>query len=631
MAFQSIKKLQPDSCPCMEYQMLEGIRKKFSKRGAPLPKGYLEFVRKKVKAMFPKGWDRSYLKFCETLSPPLSACEGTGRAQGGVLGSGLDHSSVLDICYGRTEFDPSKPGRDLCSDGILMADGTTRYRKRDRVTCQALVVQSAGKPRPLTKFPAETLALKPLHKTIYGWLSSKPWLLRGEITDERLKRAGFSMEKGMLVSGDYASATDNLPIEVVEVILEVLQKNAMFVPASIFKFAGEVIRPIAWCLEPGAPGTCAAAAADWEIEVVRGQMMGSVLSFPMLCLQNYLGLAWTCHVWRREMPPVLINGDDIIFQTPERSFVDRWMETVKDLGLEVEPTKTSVDYSYGSLNSTLIRWDEVTEYAKVVKTLRFGMLRRSENPTSLPASFYSFLGKPGDLPAGVRWRAACAWFSWHAVEMRDLSGCGYYPDELGFRGRLAFRLCEKYKLFRNRDPHDIIREPPVPVLGHNVALPPGECTIVNRGDYGEEFRMDIARSTASWKWGVEFEEVKVGQVNWALQLSCPARWRVRPDSLTDAIWQLSPGRIDRRLAREPDRVVWRRRFQRPWVKKELWPVLDIALIEQLCQEFEPLPPYQRAEEDLFMEETRGKGAQKEVEARGEMTEGTRLGPPDVVW
>nr|WAK77768.1 MAG: RNA-dependent RNA polymerase [Botourmiaviridae sp.] len=587
MAFQSIKKLQPDSCACMEPALLEGIRKKFSSRGPPLPSGYLEFVRRRTRAMFPKAWDSSYVKFCELLSPPISACEGSSRQNGGILGTGMDHAEILDAVFGRSDFDPSE-------FEAVPSCGFSRDPPKG-ITCQALVVQSAGKPRPLSKFKAESLLLKPLHKTIYGWLSKKKWLLRGGITDEKLQRAGFHKEGGCLVSGDYSSATDNLPIEVVEVILDELQKTACFVPSSIFKYARGILRPLMWCFEPD-------LEIDWEIKVVRGQMMGSLLSFPMLCLQNRLGLEWACHTEGRKVPPCLINGDDILYQVPDECFVSRWMRVVGELGLEVEPTKTSVSTEYGTLNSTLLRWKE-DQLLSVVHTLRFGQLRRSENPTSLSQSFFSFIGGVGSLPSGIRWRSAHAFFSWHSVELRDRSGCGYYPDELGFRGRLAFRLCEKFGLFRGRDPRDQIREPPVGHIQHNVVLPADQCTQVCRGDYGEEFGMEVARATASWKWGVEYETVKEGQVRWALSLACPARWRAVPSSLDDAKFQLrSSNRINFRLTSESERVIWRRRFSRPWEKKEIWPILDVALLEQL-REFCPLPKYSEVEDELILLKT----------------------------
>lgn len=329
------------------------------------------------------------------------------------------------------------------------------------------------------------------------------------------------------------------------------------------------------------------------------------------------------------MPPCLINGDDILFQSDE-AFVPYWMEVVGQLGLEVEPTKTSVSSEFGSINSTLLRWQE--DLLVVRHTLRFGQLRRSDNPTSLAQSFFSFIGKPGALNAPIRWRAANAFFSWHSVELRDRSGCGYFPDELGFRGRLAWRLCKKYGLFRGRDPRDQIREPPKGHIQHNVELPSDSCTIVSRGDFGEEFGMEIARATACWKWGWDYKNVKEGQSRWVLSLSCPARWRTQPDSLTDAKFLLRhSGTFNPVLSRESDLAVWRRRFQRPFEKKELWPVLDAALYEQL-REFEPLPSYQEVEGRLILRKgDEEKGLSKEVEANCEGSRPRNQGEPDLVW
>lgn len=75
--------------------------------------------------------------------------------------------------------------------------------------------------------------------------------------------------------------------------------------------------------------------------------MGSYLSFPLLCLHNYI-------MFRSEFgrsTPVRINGDDIVFRArPER--IDRWASLVKLAGLRLSLGKTLRHPRVFSLNST---------------------------------------------------------------------------------------------------------------------------------------------------------------------------------------------------------------------------------------------------------------------------------------
>lgn len=403
MSFQSVKKLLPDSCRCMESVLLDDLVDRLGKEPRVLPSGYLSFVKKEASYLFPKGWDSSYEGYCLSTAPPLTSCCEASRREGGALSvlSG-GQAEYLDCVFGNSAFE-ARPVRG-----------------------ELLVVQSAGKPRPLTKFAAESLRLKPLHKTIYAAISKRKWLLRGPPSKEALQRAGFNPQGGDLVSGDYASATDNLPIEVMEAVLEVALANACFVPRDIAELALRSCRPI-----------LRRKGSDEDIQIKVGQMMGSLLSFPLLCVQNYLAFRWSLRsAGVKAKVPVLINGDDILFQ--RSGHFHKWREVVGAVGLEVEVTKTSVSPSFGSLNSTLLRF--VDGFLQPVWTARFGMFRPADHPASLGASFHSFLK---DAPTEFRFNAGRQWFEWHIGELRS---AGVSLPSLGFRGLLSKRLASLYHL-----------------------------------------------------------------------------------------------------------------------------------------------------------------------------------------
>lgn len=493
MAFQSIKKGLPDSCRCMESSLLDGLVDNIvSGSPPPLPRGYLRYVAKTTSKLFPKAWDTAYEGYCRRFSPSLKATLTSGRANGGCLADlrntqEIDHSDYLEtVLFGRPDSHPLGP-----LFGALQ------------------VVQSAGKPRPLTTFDSDGHYLKPLHKTIYGYMSKKKWLCRGDVDRAKLRAAGFCRSRGLLVSGDYKSATDNLSIEVFETILRVILKKSAIVPPNIREFALRACRPFLFESKEDFGAFrfhMALMELDWREEAVKaethggqvfrpskGQMMGSYLSFPFLCLQNYLAFRYCFDSRGSKIPPVIVNGDDILFQST-REEADTWLGTVGSLGLEVELTKTSVDADYGSLNSTLLRWGP-DDYLFVVPTLRFGMLRPSEHLGNLGKSFDDFTrGEPGEC----KYRAGRVFFDFHLGEMKKSA---WSATSLGFRGDLAHSLCKKYGLL---SVDRLEGEYPPAWQPHDVVLPNALVAEVEKTELPDEVVEVSACEVASWKWSVGY-------------------------------------------------------------------------------------------------------------------------------
>jgi hypothetical protein len=477
MAFRSIKKLLPPACQCLEKGMVEQLMESMLRDPIKLPEGYLAFARKLAGELFPVGWDDTYRSHCLTTAPPLSACAERAVADGGCLeDSPLDQASFLDaVMQGR-----------LGSDRAMAVLG---------------VVQSAGKPRPLASFSSDTIVLKPLHKAIYDCLSRRKWLLRGELTNHRLAEAGFVEGGGSLVSGDYRSATDNLPIVVAEAVLDVAVSNATRVPGAIGDYAKRVLRPFIFQVRYdylNNTGDCPAdhqSNADFQMRA--SQQMGSLLSFPLLCVQNYIAFRWACFKTRTRSRniPILINGDDILFQSSE-SFATSWMETVSEVGLEVERTKTSISQEFGSLNSTLVRWSNGR--LKVVPTLRFGMLRQPEFPHNLSKVFRDFVSA-APRKGGVRFIAAREWFSWQRPSFKQ----GLSLAELGFEGSLAWRAAGREGILTLQKSRLLTGEtldkslPSVKDL-HNVVL--SGDNVVKVPSLTKEEELAFGLEVVAWKW-----------------------------------------------------------------------------------------------------------------------------------
>lgn len=472
LAFQSIKKLLPDACSCMHGSMLADLKSRLSRPPPRLPSGYLAFCREIVKEIFPTGWDKGWKSKTETFSPSLGSCVGSGRAAGGQL-------SAL-----------ATQGQDAWVQGLTTL--------KPKLRGELLLVNSSGKPRPLTRFEADSSDLRPLHGLIYDKLSEQPWLLRGDVTAEKLHEAGFRADGASLISGDYVSASDNLPIEVAELILDVIWSSSRFIPSSVLRFALAAQRPELAFEGPD-------HLRDTFVPTI-GQMMGSYLCFPLLCLQNYLAFRWGESVAGLNGTPVLINGDDILFQEDEE-FYNLWVDTIVGVGFEVERTKTSISHDWGTINSTLLR--KKSGSVVPVKTFRMGMLRRAEHPSGLGASFRTF-SRVG--PRRFWFRNGCAFLRHHIYLLR----WGCVAQDMGFYGRLArkvWKYCFRGALWVReselRLSSDLPSLEPVP-SPHSIVMASDEFQSFPAELINQEVVKGIGRWMAARKWqlGKTFVRVK---------------------------------------------------------------------------------------------------------------------------
>jgi len=204
-----------------------------------------------------------------------------------------------------------------------------------------VAVDTGGKVRLLTVPPGEFALLQPLHSIMYDHLSRKKWLLRG---DAKAARFGdFCRVPGeVFVSGDYESATDSLNQVVQKEILQAVLDRAVHVPYGIRGLAMNSLSSKLTDFTDREPGE--------TVQVSNGQMMGFPLSFPLLCLVNYLAFIF---VVGRDAP-VRVNGDDIVFRA-KRAVAQQWIDNVGKSGLKLSVGKTMVDRTFFTLNSTLFK------------------------------------------------------------------------------------------------------------------------------------------------------------------------------------------------------------------------------------------------------------------------------------
>lgn len=314
----------------------------------PPPPGYLTFLATELDKMFPWGWDRGYGSHVGRHAPLESACLEFSRSKGG--------SRAFAHQYGRDAFS------DFCR-----AEGLPSWKVPHLVRYS--IVRTGGKDRGVTVSSGAAQFLAPLHRTLYDFISKFDWVLRGEAKPARFSR--FQALAGeVFVSGDYESATDNLSLETAEFILDRILSKATRVPAHIREYAMCSLRAIIQYPD----GSLVAQK--------RGQLMGNFLSFPLLCLQNYLAFKFLVP----RSVPVKINGDDIVFRATQKEF-ECWSNGVSALGLTLSRGKTLVNGRAFSLNSAFFWAGKGT--VRGLPVLRGSMLQSEGVPSC--GSFSRFI------------------------------------------------------------------------------------------------------------------------------------------------------------------------------------------------------------------------------------------------
>lgn len=212
--------------------------------------------------------------------------------------------------------------------------------------CRTELVFSSGKPRVVTLYSAEnTRRLGPLHYSLYESLRRKGWLLVGDPTDKHVQH----LTGAAFLSFDYQSATDNIKCEYVRAAIEVLKERADHLDDSEIE-ALDVLGRLNL-------GDCEASS---------GQPMGSVMSFPLLCLINktvvdlamnrlLIGGEIGFNEWSKH--PCLINGDDLLIREPRSTTNLRALivDEGRRIGLVVNEEKTLVSDSDAEINSTYFK------------------------------------------------------------------------------------------------------------------------------------------------------------------------------------------------------------------------------------------------------------------------------------
>jgi hypothetical protein len=209
------------------------------------------------------------------------------------------------------------------------------------------------KVRTITAGIGETFCLKPFQRAMWEAMGLEPQFVLTHGTNNlntAVKRLYDSSVPGSVwISGDYSAATDSFAIEASKALLQGILESIDHEPTK--RWAMKEISPHL-LVYPGSSGLTPVLQES-------GQLMGSLLSFPLLCLLN------DCTAQFSGLTPdqYLINGDDILIRAPKK-FYPIWKKQVQEFGLELSLGKNYVHPRFGTVNSQLILDGDVVSSGK---------------------------------------------------------------------------------------------------------------------------------------------------------------------------------------------------------------------------------------------------------------------------
>jgi hypothetical protein len=230
-----------------------------------------------------------------------------------------------------------------------------------RPICRVVPLKEPLKVRIITAGEKDTKVLQPFQSAMWTALGhyeefcltngvkeledyreeTLPWINRIEskiqkILQESKERERLTGVPEYWLSGDYTAATDNFPMSCTNALIEGILSHITHQPTKDY---------VRWEISPHellypmniGPGN-----------QTSGQLMGSLLSFPLLCLLN----VHTLRTSGFSPGSFLVNGDDVVARgTLEQ--IDRWRKFAPTIGLELSLGKNFIDPEFCTVNSQL--------------------------------------------------------------------------------------------------------------------------------------------------------------------------------------------------------------------------------------------------------------------------------------
>jgi len=243
------------------------------------------------------------------------------------------------------------------------------------------------------------------------------------------------------VSGDYEAATDNIYLWATEFALRALFKRTRFKFPGTMNWFQEKYEQFLIDLSIQSFNNLQVTLPGGNVvDVKRGQMMGNILSFPLLCIIN--GAAT-----RLALGPdskFIVNGDDVAF-TATPQLYKRWKHVTSCVGLKFSLGKNYFARNFIMINSQYFVFSQSLKRLERVQVANVGLLNSAsllscddrtgreilpmETLTSLWKDFELTLTGPKMKARGER-----LFLKRYHRYIKDFPGSPYGPRELGCLG-----------------------------------------------------------------------------------------------------------------------------------------------------------------------------------------------------
>jgi len=228
------------------------------------------------------------------------------------------------------------------------------------------------KVRMITKPQSISYALKPLQLAMFEALKEHSCFEPCWNPDYNLDQCGVPKQGKVFLSGDYTAATDELNFHVSQIVVKLLQDE--------FKDDHFLSELIAW--EGGSHLVCYPTWTKIDSVIqTNGQLMGSLLSFPILTILNAFTMCKATNS-TLDTVPALFHGDDIAAQCTLEE-IQKWKETASSIGLQLSQGKNYISSNFVSIDSQLFvrQNDPKTKTPKMEKqvTGKFRLVKRDDD------------------------------------------------------------------------------------------------------------------------------------------------------------------------------------------------------------------------------------------------------------
>lgn len=334
-----------------------------------------EQVEEKIDQICDSVFRRKVLK-PRTFMPSLSSCYEVSLRAGGQLGHLW--SLVRDFIHGpRLSYlssmvnirecvydlhlpDPS----DLIEELHRRVDLVILDRRNEPLHVIPEPIREPLKVRMITKGEAACYyRCIDLQKFMHGELKrQKPFQYIGQPIDDQSWRKCFGCREDLpedkfYVSGDYRAATDNLNPYLSEYVWKAIccrARNRDGQPLYLTHYYELGKKALTGHMVHYPARIVGAELAERGIQQTWGQLMGSPMSFPVLCIVNLAATLAALDSDYSEDLPIKVNGDDIGFIATKSQY-ERWKVVTKECGLEFSLGKNYLSKDFLLMNSELRR------------------------------------------------------------------------------------------------------------------------------------------------------------------------------------------------------------------------------------------------------------------------------------